>query len=196
VEEEAKQLHTSIGPNELLELDRRMQVLNRYQFKALVHVCMTSANILKALAPAMHKEARSYLRSRLGETSITELYLGQFQDGQEDAAERLEDDLAAAFELAAPEVVASSPSSEANYLAVPQDSHEDSLREVAVKAFDGKPVLSVPSSDEITIYREHTLACLADLVQLGPLAHEAYTKVITEERATPHSRCDITEWGT
>jgi len=196
VEEAVQQLQNSVGATELMELDYNLQALIRNQFKALVHVCMTSANVLKALAPAMLKEARSYLRSRLGETNVVEIYLQQFQDDQDGADVRLEDDLAEAFETAGPEVVASSPLSELNLLAVPPAAGEQRLRELAAKAVDGKPVAPVPSSDEITIYRQHTLACLADLDQLGPLAQEAYEKAAAQGHGTPHSRCDIMEWGT
>jgi eukaryotic-like serine/threonine-protein kinase len=195
-EDAIEQLQNSVGANELVELDTRIQGMLRGQFKALVHICMSSANLLKSLAPAMHKESRTFLRSRLGETHVAEVYLRHFQDGREDADARLEDDLAEAFENASPEVAASPPVSELNLLGVPEGPEEKRLRESMAKAIDGKLVVPVVSSDEITVYREHTLACLADLDQLGPLAQEAYDKTTEQNHCTPHSRYDITEWGT
>jgi hypothetical protein len=195
VEEELDLLQGNVGPNELLELDHRMQTIIRGQFKALVHICMSSANVLKALVPAMHKETYAFLTTRLGETSVTDIYLQLFPSPDE-ADDRLEDDLADGFETASPEVVASPPIAEVNMFAVPSGTDEQRLRDAAAKAVDGKPLLNISSIDEIAVFREHTLACLADLDQMGPLAQEAYEKIVTEDKNTPHSRCDITEWGT
>ena len=196
VQEAVERLQGSVGPNELIELDNRIQGLIRVQFKALVHICMTSANVLKTLGPAMHKEARAYLRNKLGDNSVTDIYLDQFGEGEQGGGGRLEDDLAEAFEMACPEVAATPPISELNMLAVPPSPAEKRLREVAASAIDGKQVLAVSSADEITIYRQHTLACLADLEQMGPAAQEAYETTVGQDHCTPHNRCDITEWGT
>ncbi|HYV35628.1 MAG TPA: hypothetical protein VE988_07985, partial [Gemmataceae bacterium] len=196
LDDAVQKLESTVGAAELVELDQRMQTLIRSQYKALVHLCMTSANVLKKLIPAMHKEARSYLRSRLGNTNVAEVFLGMYQDMPESADARLEDDLAAAYETAAPEVVASLPVAELTVLAIPAGPGEQRLRELAENAADGKPLVAAASTDEIAIYREHTLACLADLDQLGPIAQEAYNKSMTQDHFTPHSRCDITEWGT
>ena len=196
VDDAVKQLEAAVGPEELVELDKRMQALIRTQFKALLHVCVTSANVLKSLAPAMHKEARAFLRARLGDSGVADIYLQQFQVGQNGDDTRLEDDLAEVFEAASPDVVASPAASELNFLAMPPGPCENRVRAAAANAVDGRTLMAASSTDEITIYREHTLACLADLDQLGPLAQEAYEKVLKMENATPHSRCDITEWQT
>ncbi len=176
-----------------MELDKRMQAMIRTQFKALLHVCVTSANVLKSLAPAMHKEARAFMRARLGDAGAVEIYLQHFQPEQNGDDTGLEDDLAEVFEAASPEVVASPPASELNMLAMAPGPCENRVRAAASKAVDGRTLMAVPATDEITIYREHTLACLADLDQLGPVAQEAYEKVVNQDNATPHSRCDITE---
>jgi hypothetical protein len=193
LDDAVRKLETSVTPAELLELDGRVQAIIRKQFRALVHVCMTSANLLKVLAPAMQKEVRSFLRSRLGESSVADIYLAQFGAGGEQHAE---DNLAEAFELAAPEVIASAPARELDLLALPPGEAEQRLRDLARNASPGKTLVSVRSSEEIVLYREQTIACLADLKQLGPLAHEAYQKLISQEHFTPHSRNDIVEWGT
>jgi eukaryotic-like serine/threonine-protein kinase len=195
VEQAIEQLQSKVGDSELVDLDARIQGLIRIQFKALVHICMASANMLKSVAPAMHKETRAFLRSRLVETNVAEIYQGQFQSDSQDADTRLEDDLAEAFEMASPDVTASPPLSELNLLAVPPGPGEERLREVAAKAIGSKEVTPTQSADEITIYREHTLTCLADLDQLGPAALEAYHKAFAHGNG-PHSRFDIAEWGT
>jgi serine/threonine protein kinase len=188
LDEAVKKLEGTVVPLDLVELDGQIQSVLRRQFKALVHVCMTSANILKSLAPAMQKEARSYLQGRLGATSVAELFLKR-------AGDTPEKDLDSAFEEAAPEVIASSTVSERIFLAVPQGEAEAQVREVAAKSADGVPWIATKSTDEIVVYREQTLRCLADLKQLGPLGLEAYQKLIATEHFTPHSRNDIVEWG-
>jgi serine/threonine protein kinase len=193
LDEAVRKLECSVTPTEMLELDGRVQAIIRKQFRALVHVCMTSANLLKVLAPAIQKEVRSFLRSRLSENDVADIYLAQFGDGGEQQAE---DNLAEAFELAAPEIIASAPARELDLLALPEGAAEQRLRDLARNATPGKMLVAVRSSEEIVLYREQTIACLADLKQLGPLGHEAYQKLISQEHFTPHSRNDIVEWGT
>ena len=52
---------------------------------------------------------------------------------------QLEDDLVEAFEAASPEVVASPPLSELNFLAIPSGPGEQALREAAAKAVEADP---------------------------------------------------------
>jgi hypothetical protein len=111
------------------------------------------------------------------------------------AGDTPEKDLDAAFEEAAPEVVASSPASERFILAIPPGEAEVELRELATRAADGVPWIATKSTDEIVVYREQMLRALADLKQLGPLGLEAYQKLIAQDHFTPHSRNDIVEWG-
>jgi eukaryotic-like serine/threonine-protein kinase len=194
LDEAVRKLDAGVTASALVELDARMQVLIRKHFKALVHVCMATANVLKTLAPAMQKETRAFLRGRMGEINVAEIFLQQ-DANRSDAKERLEDELAEGYERAAPEVVASPPAQELNVFAVPPGQGEEQVRELARLAID-KNIVAAPSMDEITIYREHTLGCLADLKQLGPAGQDAYHKMVAREHFTPHCRADIVEWGT
>jgi hypothetical protein len=196
LEEAVRQLESGVGAADVVELDNRMQALLRKQFKALVHVCMTSANVLKALAPAMQKETRSFLRTRLSDSNVAEIFLQQFGDSSESDGEKLLDDLVELFDEANPEVVASSPAAETNFFAVPAGSTEGRLRDALRNVTDGKFFVPVRGLDEIAIYREHTLNYLVDLKQLGPIGQEAYEKMLAQDHLTPHSRSDIVEWGT
>jgi hypothetical protein len=193
LEEAIRKLENKVGAAELVELDARMQTVLRKQFKALVHVCMSSANMLKSLAPAMERETRAFLRTRLGEMHVADIYLGPFGEaGAQEAAK----DLAAIVEEADPEVAGSASEHELNILAVPPGGAEKRLRQLADQVAAGAHWVIAPSTDEIVIYREHTLRCLADLKQLGHLGQEAYKKLTAQEHFTPHSRSDIIEWGT
>jgi serine/threonine protein kinase len=195
LEDAVRRIDASVSASDLMDVDTRMQGLIRKQFKALVHVCMSTANVLRTLAPAMQKEARAFLRGRMGDIHIAEVFLQQYGE-LEDAAERLEDELAECFERAAPEVVASPPAHELNVLAVPPGQGEEQVRQRARQGIPEKTLVAVGSKDEITIYREHTLGCLADLKQLGPAGQAAYHKVVACEHFTPHCRADIMSWGT
>jgi serine/threonine protein kinase len=188
-------LDTAVGPADLVELDGRIQALIRKQFKALVMVCMSAANVLRALAPAMQRETRSYLRSRMGEIDVAEIFLKQFGQGPS-AEDSLLDQLTEGFERAAPEVIASPPAQEHNFLTVPPGPSEERIRDLAAEATSEKPMIAVTAHDEIAVYREHTLACLADLKQLGPAGQEAYDKMTAMDHFTPHCRSDIAAWGT
>ena len=81
-----------------------------------------------------------------------------------------------------------------NLLAVPPGNTEQVLHELVGEVTPGKTWLTVESPDELTLYREHTLRCLADLNQLGPEGQEAYHKLVAKEHFTPHCRTDIAEW--
>jgi serine/threonine protein kinase len=197
LEEAVARLEGTVGVAELVELDGRMQALLRRQFKALVHVCMSSANMLKTLFPAMLKEARAYLRARLGEIHVADIYLRQFGTVNPETkwTKEAENDLTAAIEQAAPEVAAASAERELNILAVPPGEAEELFRELAAKAAHRTRWTPATCTDEIVIYREHTLRCLADLKQMGPMGQDAYQKLIAQDHFTPHSRCDVLEWG-
>jgi eukaryotic-like serine/threonine-protein kinase len=192
-------LDGGVGPDELQELDVRVQKIIRKQFKALVDVCYSSAaGLLRQLAPAMHAETRAFLRNRLGSSSVSEIYLQKFSpavEGEDEGDQRLQDDLGDVFDAAVPEVAASSPMSEVNVFAVPPGAGEERLRQALNGALDNKPFAKAQSVDEIAIYREHTLTTLADLKQMGPIGQEAYRKVSAQEHFTPHGRVDIPGWG-
>jgi hypothetical protein len=195
LEEAVRKLEAGVAAVDLVELDGRIQTLIRRQFRALVHVCMSAANTLRVLAPAMQKEARAFLRGRLGKINVPDMFLHQFSSESE-TDEHLEDYLVEAFERAAPDVVASPPTRELNFLAVPTGPGEERIRKLADAALPHKTLIAVASTDEVTFCREHNLGCLADLKQLGPTGQEAYNKMIAKEHFTPHCRADIVEWGT
>ena len=50
---------------------------------------------------------------------------------------------------------------------------------------------TIPSDDDVLIYRERVNLPLADLEQLGPVAQDAYQQMTSTDHFTPHSRCDV-----
>jgi hypothetical protein len=186
-----EQLLSGVSAAERQELDVKMQKLIQRQFTALVHVCMTSTNLLRDVEAAMQQEAEAFVDTRLGGMEVAELYLA----GHAGDEETLED-LCAIFKEARPAALEMNHSAEQglNVLAVPPHPSGERLYELAKQALPDISWIRVDSKDDIVIYREIPRLPLPELAQLGPLAYEAYCHMSQVEYFTPHSRTDITEW--
>jgi len=191
-------LEESVTPAELQELDRRIQGMIQRQFTALVHVCMTSANVIRGLLAALLQETEAFLGSRLEDANVVEMFLAQHRrpgdsEGDEPAAAV---DLAAAYEEAAPElfVARTEQAREMCILTAPPGPGEESFRQLAQQALPETALIAAPSADEILFYREETRLPLSELKHLGPLGREAYRQMTAVENFTPHSRVDVAEW--
>jgi hypothetical protein len=198
----------------LLEFDRQVQGLLCNQFRALVHVCTTSANVLRTLSPALRQEARAFLETRLlrdvpGHADVAENYLLHHQERERtdgSATDALRQEMLAAYQKAAPclqvgwrPAAGSLPDTqgmpgEAFLLAVPVGSAGQEFRDLARRGLGVAPVADATATDEIVFYREHQSFALGYLDQLGPAARDAYRKLLAQESFTPHTRVDITEW--
>jgi hypothetical protein len=180
-----------VKPQEVADLDQRVQGMIREQFTALVHVCLTSANMLKNLEAAMRQEVEHFAATRLGTADVAEMFLHQYPQPDEALKE-----IAAAFAKAAPKLAGSraSQQTEVCLLAVPPGPAGDRFRSLAEQALpDAKPT-DIITTDDVVFYRELPHVILSDLEHLGPLGYEAYHQMTTVEYFTPHSRIDITEW--
>jgi hypothetical protein len=187
----------------LLEFDRRVQTLLRKEFRALVHICTTSANVLRTLMPALRQEARGFLEARLADTDVAESYMLQQQAqerGDGSATDTLRQDLLAAYQKAAPGLGAvksaagTAAANEAFLLAVPVSSAGQEFRDLARQGLGVVPAGDASATDEIVFYRENRNISLFDLDQLGPAARDAYLKMMAQEHFTPHTRGDVPEW--
>jgi hypothetical protein len=194
----------------LHDLDQRMQTLIRREFTALVHVCLTAANMLRNLEVAMQKETETILEGRLVGTRVAEMYLAQGNVG-DDPQGALEETITAGFERATPDlsglITGSRParSSEICILAAPAEPPGEmstpDLKEAALAGFAGQEVVVVDggpgtAGNEVLYYREEACLALSDLKLLGPIGREAYRQMNAVEHYTPHTRIDITEWQT
>jgi serine/threonine protein kinase len=181
-----------ITAEHLLELDARMEEMLKSNFQALVHVCLTSANILKHVESLMLETARDYAAEHLPPTSVAQLFLDSHA-----SAEEAEHDLADFHDQAAPELTASRsarsgpPVVEVVVLAAPEDEAGATVRKLFAQTAPDKEVCAAASTDDLLVYRERGNLPLADLEQLGPVGHDAYAQMCTTENFTPHSRCDI-----
>ncbi len=195
VEEAVAQIDEGVTPDRLLDLDQKVQVVLRKQFRALVQVCMTSTSVLKTLAPAMLQEARAFLEPALASADVAEQYLEQFAETAEGSAtEALQRDLKEVHAKAAPELRGLASPNELFILSVPPGSGGKEFRELARQALGVPRLTDALSPDEIIFYREYQLSSLAELEPLGPAAQEAYQKVLAQEYLTPHTRIDVAAW--
>ncbi|HYT91306.1 MAG TPA: tubulin-like doman-containing protein, partial [Gemmataceae bacterium] len=194
-----KRTDEGVTAEHLLEFDRRVQALLRNQFRALVHVCTTSANVLRTLAPALRQEARAFLESRLEVADVAESYLLQQQEREQpdgSATDALRQDLLAAYQKAAPELHVRGTPAEAVLLAVPVSSAGQEFRGLAREALALPAVGEAAATDEIVFYREYQNISLANVDQISEAARQAYLKMLAQENLTPHSRTDVAEWRT
>jgi hypothetical protein len=198
LDESVRKIDESVTAEHLHDLDRKMQLLIRKNFRALVQVCMTAGSVLRTLAPAMLQESKGFLEPRLAATDVAETFLEQQQTappaGGSDT-ERLRQDLLNAYRKAAPELRGKFTPAETFVLSVPAGSGGQEFRDLT-RQVPGVPrmVDATAPPDEITFYREYNQLSLAELEQYGPAAQEAYRKLLAQEYLTPHSRVDITEW--
>jgi hypothetical protein len=187
-----------ITPEDILELDTRVQRTLSREFRALVEVCLTSANVLKDVEQALQEEAEAFVvqHSSWGETggySVAELFLAQYDDPNDARGE-----IASAFEEASPPVASQtradlemSEPREVALLLTPEEPAGQRFEELAREAVQEVDLTTAVSSDDILFYREVPYLPLAGLEQLGPIAEEAYRQMLGVEHFTPHSRIDI-----
>jgi hypothetical protein len=191
LEETVKQWLHTLSAEELRGLEDRMQQLVQFQFQGLVYVCLTSTNVLDNLESAMLRAAEQFVDSKLTGVNIADMYLGQ-QASDEQAL----DELANAFEQAAPWAATrhASKRPEVCILGTPPGPAGERIRQQVREARPGVDCVLSETREDIVFYREAPCLSLAELEQLGPLAFEAYRQMSSLESFTPHSRTDIQEW--
>jgi hypothetical protein len=193
-----RHIDESVDLAAILDFDRRVQGVLKAQFRALVHVCTTSANVLRVLAPALRQEARAFLEPRLAAADVAQVYLEQHQarespDGT--ASDVLRQDLLTAYQNATPTLLPRD-AAELFLMSVPSGPAGGELRDLTRYAVGVAPAGEGAPTDEIVFYREHANFAVHDLEQFGPAARAAYEKMRAQDNFTPHSRTDIVEWRT
>jgi serine/threonine protein kinase len=177
----------TITPEALLDLDFTIEALLKKDFVALVHVCLTTANVLKTVEPAMLQAAEGFVATQLTETNAAETFLEQHADAEAEA------EIAGFFDEAAPELSPNRISQpvEMSVLAVPPGEAGDHYRQLAGQALPGVELIPAASSDDVVLYREVSNLSLNDLDLLGPQGQEAYRQMTGTENFTPHARIDV-----
>jgi serine/threonine protein kinase len=170
------------------ELDAGLEAMFKQQFVALVHVCLTTANVLKNVEPAMLQTAEAFVEAQLTEFNVAETFFEQNPDDEAAAGA-----IASFYDEAAPELSPGRTSavSELFVLAAPSGPAGDHFRERARAALPEVEAIPAPSTDDVILYRELSNLSLTDLDQLGPVGQDAYRQMTAAENFTPHSRIDV-----
>jgi hypothetical protein len=185
---------SAVTPEDLQDLETRVQAMIRHQFSALVHVCLGSAGLIKGLETAMMQEATAFVEGRITYTDVAEMFLAQYPDEQQALNE-----IANAFEEAVPEIAVAGKNARPEaarlcVLAVPSTPAGEEFRRLAHQALADVELVDAVSLDDIILYREWPHLPLAELDQCGRVGREAYAQMTTVEHFTPHTRTDITSW--
>jgi hypothetical protein len=189
LDEAADSVGRGISPTELIDFDYAIQGQVRRQFKALVHVCMTAANLLKDLEVLLLEQAEGFLQARLGKANAVETLLeGGRTPG--DAGQML----TFAYAGAEPKLAPDAGGTELRLLLLPGDPGADRLEALARAALPHVQVVPATAGDDIVLYRERNGLSLAHLPQLGATAREAYQHLIDRDHFSPHNRVDVLAW--
>jgi hypothetical protein len=182
-------------------LDVRLEAMLKQQFRALVHVCLSEANMLPAVYRAMLETARDFVSGLLPRTDVAQMFLEQHRD-----EDRASEELAGYFDEATPPLLCPrTPSGERVpeaargaplcVLATPPGEAGDRFRALAAEAVEGTEVHAVANApnpeDSVVIYRESCHLPLADLELLGPAGRDAYAQLSASDTFTPHNRTDV-----
>ncbi len=180
----AEQILQAVTAEQIAELDEQMEAMIRQQFTALVHVCLTTANLLRNVEIAMQELAERLVQKGLASVNAAELFFAEYPD-EEKAGEAI----TSAFGEAAPSLHARG--SEIVLLVIPSGPAGGRFRELAQRVLADVPLLSVAGGDDILFYREAAQMAFADLEPLGSIAREAYAQLTRRAHFTPHTRADI-----
>jgi hypothetical protein len=181
----------SVTPEDMQEIDQRMQAVMKQQFTALVHICTTSANLLPNLQEAMREELESYVATRLGGAGVVETFLDQFRLEQAARGE-----IGSAHGEAMPKLILERPRqlTETSVVLVPEEPAAPKLVELAQGELPDAEVTVGPKADDIIVFRAIHGWTWQQLPNLGPQAQEAYRERLAARHFSPHSRMDITDW--
>jgi hypothetical protein len=201
--EVVRRVDEAISGEELRGLDHQVQDLIRRQFRALTHVCMTSANLLRSLAPLMRLEGESFLAAKIPIGDVVETYLAQVQveenpgpEGESgEGDDPLRQAITAAFEETEANLVGPRAAADLCLLALPAGPAGEEFFKAACLALPEAHLAPVTGSpDEIVCYRERPVVSPFALERFATAAREAYNKAVSQEHFTPHSRADILDW--
>lgn len=176
---------------DLLEIDRRVQMILEPELGGVFQVCMNSASGPEDVVATIYEEARAYLDTRLGEVDLAGMFAERYRTTQQ--AERA---IEQTYQEAEPTWIGNGPwvGGEVAIVACPGGLGGEPLRELARRAI---PVAGLPiadSRDTLTVYREWPAVPLAALPHLGQAGSAAYAALPETQQCTPHARLDVTRW--
>ncbi len=188
LQEALEQFLACLTPERYQEADIRIQAAIKREYRALVTICLTPANNLKKVEALMLETAEAFAGEQLAPIEVTEMYLGQFDDDRTAA-----NDLAGCFQEAKPLFAPSNRTltDEFHVLAAPPGPAREQLQALLPLAQPKDTVYTAETDDDVVMYREFPVLCLADLKQFGTVAQDAYRLMSGTENFTPHTRIDV-----
>jgi hypothetical protein len=188
--EEAVELYLQpVDTEALRDLDRRMQAMVEQQFSALVHVCLTSSDMMINLEAAMLQLARKYMQQRLGEADVIEMFLSRIRD-----ADHARKHLSRAFAEAESTLEApDSPPDAVELLAVPVGPNTEKFLQLVEYSLPQPGLAVTASPDDVVFYREQVTVPLRCLPHVGPAGRQPYEHM-QNQQFPPHARTDIRQW--
>jgi hypothetical protein len=188
--EAVEQILSCLTAEEQHEINRRVEGVIGRALEAQIHVCTAPAEFFRDLEEHVLNEVTAFAESPLGRAHAAELYLAQ--RGEDN---RAVDELAGAFDEAAPDLAGPHPADdELSFLAVPAGVEGEHFRRLVQQALPEQTFIPVASTDDIVFHREVLGVSLAALPQRGHAAAAVYRQLLTGDVLTPHSRIDITDW--
>ncbi|MBY0528186.1 MAG: protein kinase [Gemmataceae bacterium] len=190
VDEAIDAILKAVKPEDLLELDNKLQAVVRRQFKSLTQLCLGAASGFADLRFVMQQQTEAHVEGILGKASVAAMYLKERPGDAEVCA-----DVTRAFEEATPSLAGPRQSCrELRFLVVPADLAGERLGKLAKTTSEDVEVVAVTGGEDVFFYREQPQLALADLPQLGLMAEEAYRQMTSAGSFTPHTRMDVLDW--
>ena len=187
LDEAADQFLAGLAPEDLLAFEQSLQKDVSRKFKGLGGVCLKPLEKGGRFRDMLLSRSREFLDGKLDQSDPATIFFRyRTADG---SAEPL---IGEAYGEAAPEVITRSGAMphEVTLLGVPPGSSGDRFRELASTVLPDIEITAAPLPDDICFYREYPQLDLADLLQLGDHAREAYAQMAAADHP-PHSRSDI-----
>lgn len=179
------------GPNEILELDERVQARIRERLVSLSHVCLTRVNLINNLVDTLVTESTRHAAERIGQADVVATYL-QSQPSVARARNGLEDLFAAAAPTGA---TAAEGRPEFALVAVPDSSEHERLASLVLSSAPEARIIPSGSSEEVVFFRELLAPTLADFDAAGPAGRAAYEQMASAPQFPPHARADVARWS-
>lgn len=184
----ANRISAAITPDQMANLDQRVQKALQRQFQPLAQLCLLTGDWPRQLQALLLQEAEQFLEEIVPPQDAAELFLAQ-NPPPKDLASALTTGREDAQPLLANPAVPYA--NEVSLLLTPGSEAGRTLAAYAEAELPNTGVVAEATCEEIVFYREYDGLDLEALPQLGPEAKAAYELACSLENFTPHSRLDL-----
>jgi serine/threonine protein kinase len=177
----------ALPPQDIIDLDTRLQQEIVGKFRSLVSVCVKPQYTPSFLA-ILARLSREFLDARLERSDPAAVFFRHRTETAPNTPKMLMN----SFEEAAPDLtsISGKPQMEATILAAPPGPDGDRFRKVVDSLLPGIGFIPAPLPDDIVFIREYPLLPLHELPQLADFGREAYQQQLAGDM-NPHTRSDL-----